>query len=222
VISPILANLFLHYAFDLWMARTHPDLPWCRYADDGLVHCRSEQGAEAIKAELQARLAECHLELHPTKTKIVYCRDGKRKGGHPNVKFDFLGFCFRPRLVKNPRDNSLFCGYGPAVSASALKAMRATIRDLDLWNQTQLSFGDIAREINPILRGWIGYYGRYTRSALYPLILYLNQKLRDWAMRKFKRFAGHKVRANRFLERLSRAHKALFVNWQLGMFGVFA
>ena len=99
------------------MTRTHPDLPWCRYADDGLVHCRSAQEAEALKAELQARLAECRLELHPTKTKIVYCKDGKRKGTYPNVKFDFLGYCFRPRLVRRSRDNKLFWGFNPAVSA---------------------------------------------------------------------------------------------------------
>ena len=100
VVSPILANLFMHYAFDVWMVRNHPGLPWCRYADDGLVHCRNQQEAEALKSALQARLAECRLELHPTKTKIVYGRDGKRKGQYPNVKFDFLGFCFRPRLVQ--------------------------------------------------------------------------------------------------------------------------
>src|SRR6202051_4336622 len=100
-ISPILSNLFLHYAFDLWMTRTHPGLPWCRYADDGLVHCRGEQEAEALKAELQARLAECGLEMHPTKTKIVYCKDGKRKGRYPNVTFDFLGYQFRPRVVRS-------------------------------------------------------------------------------------------------------------------------
>src|SRR6201993_1720687 len=99
VVSPILANLFMHYAFDLWMVRTHLDLPWCRYADDGLVHCRTEQEAEALKAELQARLAECQLELHPTKTRIVYCKDDRRRGSYPNVKFDFHGYEFRPRAV---------------------------------------------------------------------------------------------------------------------------
>ena len=148
-----LSNLFLHYTFDLWMARTHPDLPWCRYADDGLVHCRSEQEAEALKAELQARLAECRLELHPTKTKIVYCKDGRRKGTYPNVKFDFLGYCFRPRLGQALRDNTLFCGFNPAVSASALKAMRSTIRDLNIRRRTQVSLADIARQINPLLTG---------------------------------------------------------------------
>jgi group II intron reverse transcriptase/maturase len=100
VISPILSNLFLHYTFNLWMKRTHPELPWCRYADDGLVHCRTEQDAEALRAELQARLEECRLTLHPTKTKIVYCKDGKRKDSYPNVTFDFLGYQFRPRMVR--------------------------------------------------------------------------------------------------------------------------
>jgi hypothetical protein len=108
----------------------------CRYADDGLVHCRNEQEAQALKAELQARLAECRLEMHPTKTKIVYCKGGKRKGTYPNIQFDFLGYCFRPRLVRRSRDNTLFWGFNPAVSASALKAMRATIRELNLRHRT--------------------------------------------------------------------------------------
>ena len=168
VVSPILSNLFMHYAFDLWMARTYPDLPWCRYADDGLVHCRNELEAQAVKAALQARLAECRLEMHPTKTKIVYCKDGKRKGQYPNVKFDFLGYCFRPRLVKKSRDNTLFCGFNPAVSPSALKSMRTKIRELNIRRRTELSLAEIAHSLNPLLRGWINYYGRYARSELSP------------------------------------------------------
>jgi len=222
VISPILSNLFLHYTFDLWMKRTHPDLPWCRYADDGLVHCRTEQEAEALTAELRARLAECHLELHPTKTKIVYCRDGKRKGTYPNVKFDFLGYCFRPRWIKKSRDNSMFCGFNPAVSPSALKAMRSTIRDLNIRRQTQLSLADIARTLNPLVRGWIEYYGRYAPSALSPMLRYVNQTLVRWAMRKFKRFKAHKIRASRFLQKLVRERMGLFVHWRIGMTGTFA
>jgi RNA-directed DNA polymerase len=222
VVSPILSNLFLHYTFDLWMARTHPDFPWCRYADDGLVHCRNEQEAQTLKAELQARLAECRLELHPTKTKIVYCKDRNRKGAYPNVHFDFLGYCFRPRVVRRSRDNKLFCGFNPAVSSSALKAMRTTIRELDFRHQTQLSLVDIARRVNPLLRGWIEYYGRYAPSALSPLLRYINHTLRAWAMRKFKRFAAHKIRAGRFLERLARENANLFVHWRLGMTGTFA
>ena len=216
VISPILANLFLHYAFDLWMGRAYPDLPWCRYADDGLVHCRTEQEAQVVKAALQARMAECRLEMHPDKTKIVYCKDGQRQSGHPNVTFDFLGYCFRPRLVKNNRNGNLFCGFNPAVSASALKAMRSTIRDLDIRRQTQRSLVDIAHVLNPLLRGWIGYYGRYTPSALRPIFQYVNATLLGWARRKFKHFKRHKTQAGRFMELLARVRCAdLFVHWRL-------
>ncbi len=210
VVSPILSNAFLHYAFDLWMTRTYPDLPWCRYADDGLVHCRTESEATAFKAALQVRLAECHLELHPTKTKIVYCKDGKRKGTYPNVTFDFLGYGFRPRLVKSIRNAKLFCGFNPAVSVPALKAMRATIRELNLRCQTQLSLVDIAQRLNPLLRGWIDYYGRYAPSALHPLLRYVNLTLVAWAMRKFKRFVDHKVRASQYLQKLARDHLRRF------------
>ena len=222
MVSPILANLFMHYAFDFWMARTHPELPWCRYADDGLVHCRTQHEAEALKAELQTRLAECHLEMHPTKTKIVYCKNGKRKGKYANVKFDFLGYCFRPRLVQSFRDMSLFCGFNPAVSPSAMKAMRQAIRDLNLRHQTQLSLQEIAQRLNPILRGWIKYYGRYAPSALSPLKEYVNQMLVAWMMRKFKRFKGYKIRAIRFLQRLAKERMDLFVIWQIGRTGKFA
>jgi RNA-directed DNA polymerase len=222
VISPILSNLFLHYAFDLWMARAHPDLPWCRYADDGLVHCRTELEAEAVKATLQARLKECGLELHPTKTRIVYCKDGRRREEYPNVKFDFLGYEFRPRAVWGRQRRRLHCGFTPAVSPSALNAMRATVRDLGLRRRTQVSLADIARKLNPLLRGWIEYYGRYTPSALYPMFRYVNQTLLAWAMRKYKRFRAHKVRTSRCLQRLVRDQASLFVHWQLGMAGTFA
>ena len=204
------------------MARTHPDLPWCRYADDGLVHCRSEREAVVIQAALQARLAECHLELHPTKTKIVYCRDGKRRGAYPNVAFDFLGYCFRPRLVKRQRDGKLFCGFNPAVSPASLKSMRAKIKALNIRRRTEISLADIAQKLNPLLRGWIGYYGRFAPSALAPMLRYVNQTLQAWAMRKFKRFKAHKIRAGRFLEKLSRSNANLFVHWRLGMTGTFA
>jgi RNA-directed DNA polymerase len=222
VISPILANLFLHYTFDLWMRRTHPDLRWCRYADDGLVHCRTEQEAQALKAELQARLAECGLEMHPNKTKIVYCKDGNREQDYPNVKFDFLGYCFRPRRAKNARNGKLFCNFLPAVSASALKSMRATIRDLNLRRQTHVAMTDIVRQINPLLRGWIEYYGRYSRAALGPILRYVNQTILAWMMRKFKRFRGRKIKTGYALERLSRERPGLLAHWKIGMCGSFA
>jgi RNA-directed DNA polymerase len=212
VVSPILSNLFLHYAFDLWMGRAHPDLPWCRYADDGLVHCRSEQEAKAVMADLGARLAECGLQMHPTKTKIVYCKDQQRKEPHPNVKFDFLGYEFRARGVKNQRTKIMFCGFTPAVSPSALKTMRATIKELKLRNQTHLSMADIAKTLNPLLRGWIAYYGRFTPSALGGLYSYVNQTVQAWIRRKFKRY-GNATTATRLLQRVAAQRAQLFVHW---------
>jgi group II intron reverse transcriptase/maturase len=219
VVSPVLANLFLHYTFDLWMARTFPHLRWCRYADDGLVHCRTEKEARAVWIALNSRMAECRLELHPTKTKIVYCRDGRRKGKFENVAFDFLGYGFRPRYVKGPASQRTFCGYTPAVSKPALNAMRSKIRSMTLRKRTEVTLDDIARELNPITRGWIAYYGRYTRSALYPLVRYIDQTLAVWIKRKYKRFHRRLGQAREFLTKIARESPRLFVHWQLGASG---
>jgi RNA-directed DNA polymerase len=219
VVSPVLANLFLHYTFDLWMARTFPHLRWCRYADDGLVHCRTEKEARAVWIALNSRMAECCLELHPTKTKIVYCRDGRRKGKFENVAFDFLGYGFRPRSVKGPASQRMLCGYTPAVSKPALNAMRSKIRSMTLRKRTEVTLDDIARELNPITRGWIAYYGRYTRSALYPLVRYIDQTLAIWIKRKYKRFHRRLGQAREFLTKIARESPRLFVHWQLGASG---
>lgn len=222
VVSPILSNLFLHYAFDLWIGREHPDLPWCRYADDGLVHCRTEQEAVAVKATLQARLAECQLEMHPAKTKIVFCRDQNRRGPYPNVKFDFLGYEFRPRAAKNSKTERLFCTFSPAVSPSALKTMRTAIRDLKIRRQTHLSLSEVAHRINPLVRGWIAYYGKFTKAALMPVLIYINQTVRAWMRRKFKRFKIHKIRASEYLHKLARERSEIFVHWRVTKVGAFA
>jgi len=186
------------------------------------VHCHSEREAEAVKATLQARLAECGLEMHPTKTRIVYCKDGKRKGRYPTVTFDFLGYQFRPRMVRNSQDGSLFCSFAPAVSPSALKSMREAVRDLDIAQTTHLSLEDIAGKLNPLVQGWIGYYGRYSPAQLEPMLRHVNLTLRRWVMRKFKSYAGRKVAAARFLERLVKTRARLFAHWRLGMIGAFA
>jgi RNA-directed DNA polymerase len=160
--------------------------------------------------------------MHPTKTKVVYCKDENRKGKYPNIKFDFLGYCFRPRVVKRVKDNLLFCGFNPAVSPAALNTMRQAIRDLNLRRQTQLSLEDLARKLNPLLRGWITYYGRYLPSVLQPLLRHVNLTLVAWARRKFKRFNNSRTRASQFLERLASVQPDLFAHWELDMIGAFA
>ncbi|NOG30817.1 group II intron reverse transcriptase/maturase [Halomonas sp. TBZ9] len=222
VVSPLLANLFMHYAFDLWMGRTFPGAPWCRYADDGLVHCRTEHEALAVRAELEQRLRECGLEMHPVKTKIAYCKDGKRRRQYPNTQFDFLGYTFRPRLVKNRKRNSMFVNFTPAVSQAAMKSMRQTTRRLNYRNRSNLSLADISRLHNPILRGWLAYYGRFYPSAMYPVLRHFNRTLVAWAMKKFKRLKGRKMRASQLLRTLAKTRPSLFVHWQRGMVGDFA
>jgi RNA-directed DNA polymerase len=187
-----------------------------------LVHCRTEQEAQAVKQALQVRFEQCGLEMHPTKTKIVYCKDGSRKGKYPNTKFDFLGYTFRPRLVKNHKRNSMFVSFTPAVSTAALKTMRQTIRKLNYRNRTELSLADISRLHNPVLRGWLEYYGRFSPSAMYPVLRHFNMTLVAWAMRKYRRLKGHKTRASLFLESIAERQPGLFVHWQRGMIGGFA
>jgi len=216
VASPILSNLFLHYVFDVWMTRNHPEAPWCRYADDGLVHCQTEQKAQRILAELKNRFEACNLELHPTKTKIVYCKDGRRKGQYDQTEFDFLGYTFRRRLVRNSKRNKLFVSFTPAVSKSASKSMRAETRKEGLRNRTELGLHDIAKVYNPVLRGWIGYYGRYCPSALGPVLEHFNLSLRAWAMHKYKKLRGSKTRANLFLQEIAAREPQLFVHWEKG------
>jgi RNA-directed DNA polymerase len=222
VVSPVLANLFLHYAFDAWMAREYPDLPCCRYADDGLVHCRTEAEAIAIKAKLAARLTECRLEMHPEKTKIVYCKDVNRTGKYPNTKFDFLGYRFGPIGTRNRKTNKVFTGFDAQVSATSLKAMRQEIRGLKIRRRTHVDLADIAGEINPILQGWMNYYVRYTPSAMNPIWHYVNATLLAWVMRKYKRYAGQKIRAGRLIGAIANKRRRLFVHWRLGIVGAFA
>ena len=222
VVSPVLANLFMHYCFDAWMERELPELPWCRYADDGLVHCRTLDEAEAVKAKLQERLAECGLEMHPTKTRIVYCKDGKRKGKYSNMTFDFLGYTFRPRCVVNSRDNGCFTSFTPAVSSKALHAMRKEIKALRFRQQTQMDLADIRRAINPIIKGWMQYYGRYRPSGMCSLYHYINQTLVGWARRKYKHLKGSRTRAQIFLARLCVKNSRLFVHWHDSSCGAFA
>lgn len=222
VISPVLSNLFLHYVFDIWMKKNYPYTPWCRYADDGLVHCKTEEEAKQLLAKLTNRFSECRLELHPDKTKIIYCKDRKRRKDYLNKSFNFLGYTFRSRLSKNTKNNSMFMNFTPAVSKEALKSMRATTRKHNLRNRTDLSLNDIAKWYNPILRGWMNYYGAYNRSALYPVWRHFNKTLVVWAMKKYKPLKYRKTRASRFMERIAEKQPNLFAHWRGRMVGVFA
>ena len=216
VLSPLLANLFLHYAFDEWMRRNYPRIPFERYADDGVVHCRSEQQAKRMRTVIGERMAQCRLELHPEKTKIIYCKDDDRRGSYPNEKFDFLGFTFRPRRSKN-RWGKHFVNFSSAVSDKAAKSMRQTIRSWRLHLRTDKSLEDLSRMFDPIVRGWINYYGRYYKSALYPTLRHLNRILVRWATRKYRRLRGHRRRAEYWLGRLTRRQPQLFAHWRLGI-----
>jgi RNA-directed DNA polymerase len=221
IVSPVLANLFLHYAFDAWMKREYPELPWCRYADDGLVHCRTLEEAEAVKAALQLRLAECSLEMHPEKTTIIYCKDRNRTGKYPKTSFDFLGYTFRPRKARNRKRNSVFLSFTPAVSKAALTNMRRKIWELHLCNWTQTELKEIARQLNPVLCGWIEYYGRYRPSALHPLYRHVNKTLVRWAMRKYKRFKGKRTSAGKWLEGFAKSGPRFLIYWSRGTIGAF-
>ena len=215
VISPLLANIFLHLAIDAWMQRWFTGVPFERYADDVIVHCRTEQQAESVLLAVTQRLARCRLEVHPQKTKIVYCRDSNRTGRAREESFDFLGFTFRPRRARNRR-GEYFASFSPAISGVAAKTIRQTMRrSWRIRRRTDKSLTDLANMFNPELRGWICYYGSYCRSALYPVFRPLDRALTRWAMRKFKRFRGHQRRARKWLEGIARRDPRLFAHWYL-------
>jgi RNA-directed DNA polymerase len=216
VISPLLANLFLHYAFDEWMKRNFPRILFERYADDAIVHCRSEKQAQWLKEAIGNRLAECKLELHPEKTKIVYCKDDDRQGNYSNEKFDFLGYTFRPRRSKN-RWGKYFVNFTPAVSDKAAREMRRTMRSWSLHLRSDKTLEDLSRMFNPILRGWINYYGQYYKSALYPTFRVLDRTLVRWATRKYKRLRNHRRRATYWLGRIACREPQMFAHWQMGL-----
>jgi hypothetical protein len=203
------------------MTKNNPTTPWCRYADDGLAHCKTEQQAQKLLADLRLRFEKCGLELHPMKTKIVYCKDDNREREYAKTEFDFLGYGFRGRSVKNSKTNVMFLSFTPAVSKASAKTMREKTRNHRFYRRTDLSLNDIAKQFNPILRGWIEYYGRYNRSALYPVFRHFNKTLVAWARRKFKKFRG-KTRAGILLENIAKRDPRLFAHWKIGMVGSFA
>lgn len=216
VISPLLSNLYLHYTLDEWLRRNYPHNPFARYADDSVVHCRTEQEAVKLKEAIGRRLETCGLTLHPEKTKIVYCKDDDRKGNYPNEKFDFLGYTFRSRKSRN-RWGKHFINFSPAVSNTAKTRMRREMRSWRLHLRSDKSLEDLSNMFNPILRGWMTYYGRYYKSALTPVFRHLNRTLMRWATRKFKSLTNHRRRAEYWLGKVARRQPDLFCHWKRGI-----
>lgn len=216
VISPLLANLFLHYCMDEWLRIKYPQCPFERYADDSVIHCQSKEQAEQLKEALQERLKACGLEMHQDKTRIVYCKDEDRNKSYPHVSFDFLGYTFRSRKSRN-RQGKFFTGFLPAVSDKAGKAIREKIREWKLSARSGSDINTLAAEINPVLRGWINYYGHYYKSELQDVLKYLNLILKKWARQKYKKLHSHKTKASKWLVTLYQRAPYLFAHWRIGV-----
>jgi group II intron reverse transcriptase/maturase len=213
-VSPILTNLFMHYALDSWMARSFPGCPFERYADDVIVHCKTRREAEYVLGRIVARMQEVGLKLNPEKTRIVYCKDDRRRGEHEHTSFTFLGYTFRARGARGTKSGRAFTGFMPAISPEALKAKGVELRRMRIHRRTDLSLDGLARWLNPIVSGWINYYGRFYRTALDPLLKRVNVYLRRWAGRKYKRLRTHK-RFGRWWTGLLSRQPGLFTHWRL-------
>ena len=216
VISPLLANLFLHYAFDKWLEKFDSKVNFTRYADDVIVHCQDQVHAKRTLTAIGLRLNSVGLELHPQKTKIVYCRDYRRKGKHPKVKFDFLGYSFQPRTTKSKRNNKLFLGFDCAISISSRKRIADKLEALKIKKLSYKSIVGVAQYLNPLIRGWIRYYGKFRISELHRVFRLLNQRLIRWARQRYKRYKTSIKRAYKWLKTVQEQYRTLFYHWQFG------
>src|SRR6266545_3096076 len=211
IVKAVLANLFMHYAFDLWLVREFPLVKFERYADDAVIHCVSEYQARRVLAAVHGRMAEVGLELHPDKTKIVYCKDSNRRGSYEHTSFTYLGFTFRPRLARR-RDGVQFTSFLPAISKDALKKVSTEVRSWRLHRHMEMTSADIARWVNPKIRGWMTYYGAFYRSELYPLLRRINAYLMRWLMNKYKKHRTWK-KAIRAWSDVAVAWPRYFAHW---------
>lgn len=216
VISPLLANLFLHYAMDKWLEQTHSAVRYVRYADDAVLHCKSKVQADYVLRNLRKRMKQCGLELHPEKTRLVYCKDYRRQEQHESVKFDFLGYSFQPRTAKSKRDGSLYLGFDCAISISSKKRIAATMKVLDIEHLTHKSIVGVAQFLEPYIRGWVNYYGKFRLWEMNPLFQLLRRRLVMWARKRYKRYKTSVNRAYRWLERVKDQYPSLFYQWRLG------
>ena len=214
VISPVLANMFLHYVFDMWMKRKFPQAPFERYADDGIVHCRTKEEAICIRQSLAKRFEECKLELHPTKTRIVYCKDEDRRKEEELTEFDFLGYTFKARYIKC-RDGKLRYNFIASVSKVSAKAFRTKVKEMELHRRTGCKIDILAEMLNPMVRGWMNYFGKYNPSAMKDTLLCIERRLVKWAMCKYKKFRGRRRKAEEWLCTLRKREPKLFAHWSM-------
>ena len=215
VISPVLANLFLHYTFDDYMVKEFPSIQWARYADDGIAHCVSLKQAKYLLRRLQERFVKCGLELNLSKTKIVYCKDDDRKGDYENTSFDFLGYTFRPRGAKN-KYGKYFTSFLPAISEKAKKAIREEVRSWRLQLKSDKSLEDIANMFNKQIQGWLNHYTYFYKSEMNEALRYINSCLVKWVRRKFKKRKARR-KAEHWLGTVARRDTKLFAHWKFGV-----
>ncbi len=215
VISPLLANLFLHYAFDKWFEISYPSLCFVPYADDIIVHCNSLAEAEEVLITIKKRLGECKLELNEKKTRIVYCKKDHRKDKFRTVQFDFLGFSFQPRSALN-HGKELFLSFDCAISRKSENKIVEVFRKLKLHQWTSYDLSRIALVLNPKIRGWINYFGKFKMHKLSRIFIILNERLVRWAVNKYRRFGNSFAKAGRWLSNLAVCYPGLFVHWQYG------
>jgi len=216
VISPLLANLFLHYAMDKWLEQNHPKVEFVRYADDAILHCRTKAEAEQTLATLDERMKVCGLELHPEKTKLVYCRDYRRQESFETVKFDFLGYSFQPRSTKSKQTGKLFLGFDCAISISSKKRIADKLEELEIDRLNFRSIVGVALYLEPLIRGWINYYGKFRITELNPVFLLLRQRLVWWARKRYKRYKTNMIKAYRWMDRVKKQFPNLFYQWRYG------
>ncbi len=214
VISPLLANLYLHYAFDVWLNKRFPGVVFERYADDIVVHARSQSEAEYLKVAIGDRMRECKLELHPEKTKIAYCKQWNRRGNYSTATFDFLGYEFRPREAVN-RNKERFTGFLPAMSKKSLQRTRKVVRGWKLCSMSHMEILDISIEYGAMIQGWMQYYGRFYKTQLKSLLRYIDTAISIWACKKFRRFRGRLKKARKWVARLAKREPTLFPHWEL-------
>lgn len=215
-ISPMLSNIFMHYAFDRWMQREFPTVEFERYVDDAVVHCASERQAKTVRNAISQRLAGLGLELHPEKTKVVYCRDSNRRGPNKDYEqFTFLGYTFRPRLAMS-KAGDYFVSFSPAISDEAAKEMRRRVKRWRLHLRNNMTLNDLAGEINVVVTGWINFFGKFCRVALRPILQQVNDYLVRWAMRKYKRLSNSWRRARSFVLSVAQREPDLFAHWRSG------